>query len=269
MEYVIGGVKHHVELCQDGFPLLCLHGFTGSASTWKPFCEKWGKHSMLLMPDIIGHGHTDSPDDVSYYGIDQSADCLNQILEMSGIEKADVLGYSMGGRLAITFAVKYPEKVRKLVLESTTPGIRSLEERKSRRRQDETLAFKIMEQGIENFIDYWEQIPLFSSQRNLPEKMRESIRELRLKNNATGLANSLRGMGTGTQPSWWEELRHFNFETLLITGLLDQKFSKIAKEMKKNVPKCQHIQIPGCGHAIHVEEPEKFGTIVSEFLSNT
>jgi 2-succinyl-6-hydroxy-2,4-cyclohexadiene-1-carboxylate synthase len=269
MKTLINGVRYHVEQCGDGFPLVLLHGFTGAASTWKPFCPMWGQHSTLLMVDLIGHGGTESPGDMARYDIQKAANDLKELLDQLGIEKADLLGYSMGGRTAITFASLFPERVRKLVLESTTPGLVNSEDRDARIQQDHKLADKIESEGVERFIDFWESIPLFRSQLNLPEEVREQIRSQRLRNDPVGLANSLRGMGTGAQPSWWNQLENFDFETLLITGELDEKFCKIATDMASRLPNPTYLTINGCGHAIHVEEREKFGTIVSEFLSNT
>lgn len=269
MKSMINGVRYYVDKCGDGFPLVLLHGFTGAASTWKPFCPIWGKHSMLLMVDLIGHGLTDSPEMADRYGIEKVANDLKSLLDEMGIEKTDLLGYSLGGRVAITFASLYPDRVRKLILESTTPGMKTESEKKARIQQDHQLAAKIEQDGLESFITYWESIPLFQTQLNLPVQVREQIRSQRLQNDPVGLANSLRGMGTGAQPSWWDKLASFDFETLLITGSLDVKFCKIAEEMASKLPIARHLSIKNCGHAIHVEEPEKFGTIVSEFLSNT
>ncbi|WP_226677651.1 2-succinyl-6-hydroxy-2,4-cyclohexadiene-1-carboxylate synthase [Mesobacillus jeotgali] len=269
MKTMINGVRYHVEQCGDGFPLVLLHGFTGAASTWRPFCPMWGQHSTMLMVDLIGHGETESPGDMARYDIKKAAMDLKVLLDQLGIEKADFLGYSMGGRTAITFASLYPERVRKLVLESTAPGLVNSEDREARIQQDHKLADKIENEGLERFIDFWESIPLFQSQLNLPAEVREQIRSQRLRNDPVGLANSLRGMGTGAQPSWWDKLTTFAFETLLITGELDYKFCKIAADMALKLPNAKHLSIIDCGHAIHVEEREKFGTIVSEFLSNT
>ncbi len=218
MKTIINGIQYHVEQYGSGYPLVLLHGFTGAASTWKPFCPMWGEHSSLLMVDLIGHGMTESPGDMERYDIKKAANDLKVLLDQLGIEKADLLGYSMGGRTAITFAALYPERVRKLVLESTTPGLKTPEEREARIQQDLKLAARIESEGVEKFIDFWESIPLFRSQLNLPEEVREQIRSQRLRNNPVGLANSLRGMGTGAQLSWWDQLEEFDFETLMVTG---------------------------------------------------
>ncbi|PLR98255.1 2-succinyl-6-hydroxy-2,4-cyclohexadiene-1-carboxylate synthase [Bacillus sp. T33-2] len=269
MNFLINGVDYHVEVCGDGHPLVLLHGFTGAASNWKPFCPVWGAHSQLWMVDLIGHGKTDSPPEPERYGIISAANDLNTLLDEAGVERVDLLGYSMGGRLATTFACMYPHRVRKLVLESTTPGLKTESERQARKMQDQKLANTIMSEGIERFVDYWEGIPLFRTQKRLPRPVRERIRGQRLMNNPFGLSGSLLGMGTGSQPSWWGELEKLQCHTLLLTGSLDEKFSGIAGEMANLFPRSAWKIINGCGHAIHVEEPSIFGTIVSEFLSTT
>jgi 2-succinyl-6-hydroxy-2,4-cyclohexadiene-1-carboxylate synthase len=269
MKYVINGIRYHVDTWGTGFPLLLLHGFTGNSEGWKEFAPFWKDHSKTIALDIIGHGKSGSPPDIGQYQIEESAAVINSLLEKMGIGKIDVLGYSMGGRLALTFAVNYPEKVRKLILESATPGLRTEAERHERRIQDKKLSEKIRQEGIKNFIDYWENIPLFQSQKSLPEKIRTRIRCQRLSNSIDGLANSLNGMGTGVQPSWWDELAHLEMPVLLITGNLDQKFCRIAEEMSKILPNVKWKTAEDAGHAIHVEKPELFGTIVSGFLSQT
>lgn len=269
MDFVISDVHYHVEKCGEGFPIILLHGFTGSRQSWQRFCTSIGRQSTMYMVDLIGHGKTESPDLLHRYDIKSVASDLNEIMNELGLEKADILGYSMGGRVAITFAALYPERVNRLILESTTPGIEESEKRTERIAQDERLATLIETDGLSSFISFWEGISIFETQRNLPVSIRERIREQRLKNSTRGLAYSLRGMGTGSQPSWWNHIERFPFQTLIMTGEMDEKFCRIAKEMMKKLKKGQWVIIHGCGHTIHVEDPEKFGTIVSEFLSNT
>jgi 2-succinyl-6-hydroxy-2,4-cyclohexadiene-1-carboxylate synthase len=262
----VDGADYHVEICGEGFPLLLLHGFTGDSSTWTPFCAVWGKHSKLIIPDIIGHGKTEAPEEINRYHIDKAAKKLADILDQIGVEQVDLLGYSMGGRLALTFALFFPERVRKLILESASPGLETEEERKLRRMKDEELANFIMEQGVHSFVDYWGGIPLFSTMNQLPNEKKEAIRVQRLANSILGLANSLKGMGTGSQPSWWDKLDQVTCEVLLLTGELDEKFCRIAKKMLKGLKNGTWMAIEKSGHAIHMEETEKFGTIVSDFL---
>jgi len=268
MRMETGEVSYHVEMCGSGFPLVLLHGFTGDSSTWTPFCDKWGGHSRLIIPDIIGHGKTDSPHDASRYQIESAARDIKEILDQLGIKQIDLLGYSMGGRLALTFAILFPEYVRKLILESSSPGLRTEEERKQRRMKDAELAEFIIEKGIKPFVDHWEKIPLFSTMQRLSPEINEIIRRQRLGNTAQGLANSLLGMGTGSQPSWWERLHDLSAEVLLVTGKEDTKFCGIAEKMAAAIKNVTWLTVENSGHTIHVEETEKFGTMISDFLSN-
>lgn len=269
MRHVIDGVRYNIDTFGDGFPAILLHGFTGDVSMWKPFYESWGKHSKLIVVDIIGHGKTEIPDARERFKMLSVVDDVFLLMEKLKISKADLVGYSMGGRLALSFAAKYPTKVRKLILESASPGIESEKERKLRIEQDEQLATFIEEKGIEAFVDYWENIPLFKSQEHLSEDVKAHIREQRINNTVKGLAGSLRGMGTGAQPPWWEELEDLPIDTLMITGSKDEKFCLIADKMNERLKNSAWVNVQGCGHAIHVENSEKFDTIVSRFLSNT
>ncbi|ANB62106.1 2-succinyl-6-hydroxy-2,4-cyclohexadiene-1-carboxylate synthase [Anoxybacteroides amylolyticum] len=265
MNVLVRGVSYYVEVVGEGEPLLLLHGFTGSVQTWYPFLSEW-KERKLVMIDIIGHGKTDSPDDIDRYTIESVAIDLYELLKQLGIEKVDVLGYSMGGRLALTFAIRYPQCVRMLILESSSPGLKTEEERNIRRKSDEVLAIMIEQYGVAAFVEKWEQLPLFATQKQLPFEQQENIRRERLSHSAKGLANSLRGMGTGNQPSWWEHLTSLSIPTLLLCGEWDEKFCQIALEMKERLPNAKLLKISHAGHAIHVEQPKIFAKIVNEFI---
>lgn len=268
MNIIVDEVTYHVEIYGQGEPLVLLHGFTGDSSTWHSFIPVWKETYQLILIDIIGHGKTDSSMDVCKYNILTVANHIKEILVQLKVNAAHILGYSMGGRLALTFAIRYPDFVRKLILESVSPGLATEQERKERRIQDEKLGKSILEEGIENFVGKWENIPLFRSQQYLPTFIKDNLRKQRLQNNPLGLKFSLLGMGTGQQPSYWENLHKLTSDTLLITGELDMKFCEIAKQMTEYNHKIQWLKIKEAGHAIHVEKSEIFGTIVKEFLSN-
>lgn len=266
MKIVSNDVTYHVEVVGEGEPLMLLHGFTGSESTWNQTIKEISKHYMCVMPDIIGHGKTDHPMDPTRYHIEAVANDLRHILQALNIEKAHVLGYSMGGRLALTFALLHSDCVQTLTLESASPGLALEEERRTRRNSDALLAERILNEGMAKFVDYWQNIPLFQSQASLSQEVKLSIRQKRLTNSEIGLANSLLGMGTGSQPSWWNELHILSMPVLLVTGELDDKYCTIASIMQKRIKTCDWQVMRKVGHAIHVENPEMFGKIVNEFV---
>lgn len=268
MRIRLGGIYYEYEVTGSGDTLLLLHGFTGSKDVWSRFFPSWSRNLQVIAIDLPGHGKTDSPYDWKRYDIEQTAADMIALLDSLHVKQAHVLGYSMGGRLAITIASLYPERVRSLVLESCTPGLESEEEREERKRQDQQQADFIMEHGIKPFVEKWENIPLFASQQQLPDSVRKQMRQQRLQNNPLGLANSLRGMGTGMQPSWWDSLHRLCMPALLLGGEYDEKFLRILQRMEKLLPHAEFVQVSGAGHTIHVEQPEKFDTIVRSFLQS-
>ncbi len=250
----------------DRPPLILLHGFTGSTKDWSPFFKTFQRKFQPIAIDLIGHGQTDSPENLEYYSMNAVVKQLHQILKQLRIESAHWLGYSMGGRTALSFALKYPGRVQSLVLESATPGISNPQERKIRQQVDDQLAKFIEDHTIEEFVDQWLDHPIFETQKNLPQQRREQSRQMRLQNSRSGLANTLRGFGTGHMPHLWDSLDHLSVQTLLITGKKDKKFTTIAQRMKKLLPNVAHEVVEDAGHNIHFERPEIFAEITTDFL---
>lgn len=178
----------------------------------------------------------------------------------------DLVGYSMGGRVALHQALRRPDRVRRLILESASPGLATEEERARRRADDEALARRIVAEGIEAFVDRWEALPLFASQRRLPENVRRRHRAGRLANDPRSLAASLRGLGTGTLPSLWDRLEDIATPTLLIVGELDPKFVEIGHRMAAAMPDARLTVVPDAGHTVHLERPGMWLERVTEFL---
>lgn len=265
-ELMVNGLRYHFVEAGSGEPLLLLHGFTGSAANWHGLMGQLRDRYRVIAVDLPGHGRTELTADLGRYDMGSVAGDIVALLEQMGIASTHLLGYSMGGRLALHLVAHQPARVRSLILESTLPGLFSAMEREARRAQDESLARRIEEEGIPAFVDYWERIPLFASQSALPSAARAALREQRLSNNAAGLANSLRGMGTGTQPSLWESLPDVAMPALLVAGELDLKFAVINREMAAWMPNARLAIVPGVGHTVHLEQPERFARLVEGFL---
>jgi 2-succinyl-6-hydroxy-2,4-cyclohexadiene-1-carboxylate synthase len=266
MRLHVNGIAYHVETAGAGPALLLLHGFTGSVRSWDRFVPGWAERCRVVAVDLIGHGETEAPDDPERYTMAHTVQDLAAILDALDIERAAVLGYSMGGRTALSLAATHPERVRALLLESASPGLATAEERAARIRQDEALADRIERDGIARFVEEWENLPLFASLKAQPPETQRRIRAQRLNNRPRGLANSLRGMGTGRQPSWWEALPALAMPVLLIAGEWDAKFTAIARRMAEALPHSTFAPVPNAGHLVHVEQADLFDTIVREFL---
>jgi 2-succinyl-6-hydroxy-2,4-cyclohexadiene-1-carboxylate synthase len=250
--------------------LVLLHGFTGCAAGWSDLSsglEAPGR--WLIALDMPGHGQSDAPADPARYTMEHCQRDILAALAALGVRQgeATLLGYSMGGRIALYTA--FSGFFRALILESASPGLADPAERERRRQSDNALAARIEREGVEAFIDYWEQLPLFASQSNLPPERRAALRAQRLTNRASGLANSLRGVGTGVQPTLHERLGTLNLPVLLLAGELDSKFCQIARQMARSTPRARLQIVPGAGHTIHLEQPALFAGLVDEFCNET
>ncbi|MBC1780734.1 2-succinyl-6-hydroxy-2,4-cyclohexadiene-1-carboxylate synthase [Listeria welshimeri] len=246
--------------------LLMLHGFTGSNKTFQESITHLEKHFSIVAPDLLGHGKTDSPDEIARYSIERIVEDIVTILQELKIMQCFVLGYSMGGRVATAFASAHPEMVRGLILVSSSPGLAQKDLQESRVQADNRLADMLESEGIRSFVDYWEKLALFASQEVLSDELKKRIRLERLAQNPNGLAMSLRGMGTGKQPSYWNHLADFTFPVLLMTGSLDEKFEKIAQEMQQLIPNSTHVTVQNAGHAVYLEQPNIFLSQLTNWL---
>ncbi len=263
---MVNDVMLNVERCGQGAPLVLLHGFTGSVSTWRSHAAVWDRQFETIAIDLLGHGDSDKPADPEQYSIEHFAEDLVVLLDQLALPQVNLLGYSMGGRAALYFAVTCPERLNTLIVESASPGLATEAERQARIVSDHRLADSIERDGIEAFVDYWSSIPLFTSQIRLPDAIRQDLRAHRLQNDPAGLANSLRGLGTGQQPSLWERLAELRMPMLLVAGALDQKFAGIAGQMAGLLKVCQIVIVPDAGHAVHLEQSEVFDRLIVEFL---
>ena len=262
----IGDISLNVESAGQGEPLILLHGFTGSVTTWDAQVDEFAKHFRTVAIDLVGHGLSDSSPELTHYKMHQCVADLRALLDKLGIESAHWLGYSMGGRTALQFAVAYPERVTRLVLEGATPGIADAAERSARVADDEALAEFIEREGIAAFTERWTRQPLFATQERLPAEVRQRLYQQRLRNSPVGLANSLRGMGTGAQRPVWDRLSSVTCPTLLVVGAEDAKFLALARAMAAGMPRAKIAVIEGVGHAAHLENPATFNRAVIDFL---
>ncbi|GAC1379742.1 MAG: 2-succinyl-6-hydroxy-2,4-cyclohexadiene-1-carboxylate synthase [Ktedonobacteraceae bacterium] len=256
--------------------LILLHGFTGSAASWGEHLDTFavtGRRVIAL--DMLGHGQSDAPVDdlpsrqsAQRYSMEHCQTDILAALAALGVHKGEaiLLGYSMGGRIALYTA--FSSFFRALILESASAGLANSAEREQRKCSDEALATSLEHNGVSAFVEYWEQLPLFASQKRLPAEHQKALHTQRLNNRAIGLANSLRGIGTGAQPPLHDKLSTLLIPVLLIAGELDGKFCQIAKQMASILPQSQLQIVPNAGHAVHLEQPAAFDRLVINFCTS-
>lgn len=243
-----------------------LHGFTGSSQAWGATIldglASIGGAPVLI--DLPGHGGHAGDADPSHFTLDAVFAAID---DAGRGEPVDLVGYSMGGRMALAYSVTHPERVRRLVLESASPGLADAGDRARRREDDERLAARIEEDGLDAFVAHWESLPLFGGHARLPVDIREAVRARRLLNHPDSLAMSLRALGTGSQPSYWGGLPGLDLPVLVLVGAEDRKFLEVGRRMTAALPDGRLEVVEGSGHTVHLERPDAWLTAVAGFLA--
>lgn len=244
--------------------VLFLHGFMGSKSEWTGVTETLENGFRCVAVDLPGHGiSTGLPDET--YTMEGTAEAILGTLDGLEIPRATLVGYSMGGRLALYLALRHPDRCAGLLLESSSPGLEGDAGRAARREADEEKARRLEHGDFEEFLNDWYRQPLFVPVARDGALLRRTI-EARRKNDPAELARSLRGMGTGSQPSLWEEMPDLRVPTLAVAGKLDEKFVGISRRMEDLSPRVRTVVVPDTGHNVRAEAPDEYLSLLQGFL---
>jgi 2-succinyl-6-hydroxy-2,4-cyclohexadiene-1-carboxylate synthase len=262
------GVRLHVQIEGQGPDVLLLHGFTGSAESMADLSAGLRDRWRTIRVDLVGHGRSDAPRDVACYAMERCLAQLASLLDGLGSRRPHLLGYSMGGRVALALAAAWPQRFASAVLVGASAGIEDPAEGTRRRAADGALADDIERGGVAAFVERWMQHPLFAGQSRLGPGFLERARAQRLGNRAHGLAHSLRGMGTGAQSAVHDRLPGVTIPVLLAVGEEDAKFRGIADALAARLPDARVAPIPDAGHAAHLENAPVFLETVRAFLSS-
>ncbi len=233
--------------------LVLLHGFTHTGASWDPVRFELGESYRALAPDIRGHGSASELEPVSLEAVLEDLEAI-----VDG--PFTLAGYSMGGRLALHYAIARPDRVERLILLGASPGIADPPARVARRRADERLAGELERSSIEEFAERWSRAPVLAGQ---PPAVEAAARADRLRSTPGGLARALRGLGTGALPPLWGRLPGLSTPTCLIVGERDQKFRSIAEQMAAATAAATVEIVPDTGHAVHLEAPAAVARIIA------
>ena len=244
--------------------ILFLHGFMGSAADWTGAIATLDERFYCVAPDLPGHGASlGLPPEC--YTMEGTMRALLDLLDDLDIERAALVGYSMGGRLALYLALRHPARCLRLFLESASPGIESEAEREARRRSDEEKALRLEKGDLESFLDYWYRQPLFAPLARREGLLQETI-GARLRNDPTELARSLRGMGAGEQAPMWGRLGALRVPALAVAGELDERYAGIARLMASVNPLFRAAVVTGTGHSVRLEAPKAYLALLKRSL---
>ena len=239
--------------------LVLLHGFTQTGASWDPVVRALGERYRALAPDLRGHGAAGDARPVDFPAVTHD---LDAVLPPAG---AVLAGYSMGGRIALHYALARPGRVRRLVLVGAGPGLGDPAERAERRRADAALADRIEAVGVAAFAREWGAQGLFAGQ---DPAVAAAAHADRLRNTAGGLAAALRGLGTGTMEPLWDDLGGLAAPVTLAVGERDARYRELAGRMAPLLPSARLVVVPGAGHAAQLERPEAIAAAIAQSDGN-
>jgi 2-succinyl-6-hydroxy-2,4-cyclohexadiene-1-carboxylate synthase len=222
---------------------LSLHGFTGTPETFVGLEAPPGSSA----PSLAGHLQTAGT---------PTFEAEVERLAALGSNAEGLLGYSLGGRLALGILARYPRRFRHAVIISAHPGLTDESERTARRAADFEHVRRLREQGLRAFVDAWEALPLWATQASVPEAVRQQQREQRLRHSAEGLAQSLLGQGLAEMPDLRQALTSVSCRVDVLAGEGDPKFAELARELARVLPQVRLHLASGAGHNLLLERPE-------------
>jgi 2-succinyl-6-hydroxy-2,4-cyclohexadiene-1-carboxylate synthase len=238
--------------------LVLLHGFGGTCHAWdRVIAQLDPERYRPLALDLPGHGEA-----ASYAGPITLAACVEAVLAVSP-ERFALCGYSLGGRVALGVALAAPERVSRLILVSSSPGIEDADERAQRKAADEELAEDLERAPFEEFIERWQAQPLFAED---PREVSLLAREDQRRNSPLALAAAMRGLGAGAMQPLWEQLSSLKMPVAIVAGNHDQKYKRLGELMLKRLTEGQLIIVPG-GHRLPLESPRALGAAIDSSRS--
>ncbi len=229
-----------------------LHGFTQTPRSWGRFGQLLAVRGAVERPWLPGHGPDPTP----------STDLWGAADALAPDRPSTIIGYSMGGRVALHMALNNPGRVSELVVLSATAGIVDPAERRRRVSEDEALADRIETIGVDAFLAEWLARDMFASLPDDPSRWED-----RRDNTSAGLAAALRHLGTGTQEDLRDRLGGLTIPVLIVVGELDVPFARRGAEMVDAMgPNASLAVVAGAGHAVHLEAPDRTAEVVTGWL---
>lgn len=259
------GLLHYVDR-GSGSPIVVLHGFTGAVAAMGPVIDVLtGRHRVVAL-DLAGHGKSPPPD--AAYSMDEAVADVARVVAELGLAPVHLFGYSMGGRVALSYAVARPREVASVATLGASSGISSAARRADRAAADSALADRIEQKGIAWFAKYWSDPPMLRpvSRRGTAEA--ERMRAVRLGNDPAALAGALRALGPGVMPPLHDRLAALDVPALFLAGAEDAKYRVVAVDLAAAMPDARFRLLDGAGHVAHLDDPEGVAGAVLGFLAD-
>lgn len=249
--------------------LLFIHGFMGSSKDWEELATTLPEQTNVAAITLPGHIDPEGklvplPEQLNF-------DTLSATITESIRHKLPLpiilVGYSLGGRVAMHIAVRHPELLRHLVIISAHPGLTERHERETRYASDINIGKRLETESISKFLSWWYSQEIFSSLAERPELLARLLLS-RLEQNPKLLAEVLRRLSTGLMEPLWDALPWLSIPVTYIVGELDGKFCKLLAQAHQATPDSILCVIPRSGHMPQLEEPALVASVIGEMLKS-
>jgi pimeloyl-ACP methyl ester carboxylesterase len=261
----VNGIELYYESHGDGFPVIFSHEFAGDAKSWDPQVKQLARLYHCITYNHRGFPPSSVPDDPSAYSQEQLVEDLRALLDHLEIEQAHLVGLSMGGNIVLTFALRYPERCRSIVVSGCGAGTTNRE----RFEQDIRQIVDLLEtQGMRAFADVYSLGATRLPYKRKDPKGWEEFRAQLAGHSAVGSARTMLGVQRQrpTVYALQEQLNALRVPTLILIGDEDEPCVDPGVFMKREIPSSGLVVIPQSGHTINLEEPERFNQAVLDFL---
>ena len=237
--------------------IVFLHGFLGAGSDWGEIAAPLAEDYFCVCPDLPGHGANITRDFDAQLSVPQLALELRALCAALSLSAPIVVGYSLGGRVALAAAVQHPEIMQALMLESTSAGLDTEAERQARAATDDARAAVLLADGIAAFMRTWYAAPLFESLQMRPQLLAK-LQAARMCNDARWMSKVVSELSPGRAASVWAELPSVRLRTLLLAGALDVRYTESAQRMAAAMPNAICTVVADAGHNVHLEQPTAY-----------
>jgi pimeloyl-ACP methyl ester carboxylesterase len=261
------GVKLYYEETGSGTPIVFVHEFAGDARSYEPQVRYFSRRYRCINYNARGFPPSDVPENSASYSQARARDDIRAVMDGLKIEKAHILGVSMGGFATLHFGFAYPERALSLVVAGcgygAAPGARQ-------QFADETArtAAQIAEKGMAEVSKSYGSGPTRVQFRNKdPRGYAEFLQQLS-EHSTLGSANTMRGV-QALRPSLWDlvdDMKKLDVPTLVATGDEDDPCLEPGILMKRHIKSAALVVLPNTGHALNLEEPDLFNRCCDDFF---
>ncbi len=244
--------------------LFCLHGFSGRGDAFDRVLACLPPTIEARCPDLLGHGRP--PAGAGIRCFDDEVDRLAALVSTD--HPPILVGYSLGARLGLSLLARHGQHFRGAVLIGARLPPRDDAARHARIEADNDRAQCLTRDGLEPFVEAWQNLPLFATQARLPAAVRDDHRRRRLSNTAPGLARALEILGLGQMPDDRPRLGALKIPVRLLAGGDDARFCRAADLLSDQLPNARTGVVPGCGHDLLIEAPQAVAAAIQEVLGD-